>query len=54
MRRKESLRERFIKNKGLLNPTHISFKKEKQPEIRTTRVVVLMSQSNDDEKRETL
>ncbi len=48
------MRERFIKNKGLLNLTHISFEKEKQPEIRTTRRIVLMSQSNDDEKREML
>ncbi len=54
MRRKESLRERFIKNKRPLNPTHISPKKEKQLEIKTTRRVVLMFESNDDEERETL
>jgi hypothetical protein len=43
MRRKKSLRERFIKNKRPLNPTHISLRKEKLPKIKTTRRVVLMS-----------
>jgi hypothetical protein len=43
MRRKESLKEKFIKNKRPLNPTHISLKKEKQPKTRTTMRVVLMS-----------
>ncbi len=51
MKRKETLRERFIKNKKPLNPTHIFPKKEKQPEIRITRRVVLMSQFDDDEER---
>jgi len=41
-------------NKRPLNPTHISPKKEKWPETRTTRKVVLMFQSNDDEERERL
>jgi hypothetical protein len=48
------MRERFIKNKRPLNPTHISPKKEKQPESRTTRRTVLISQPDDDEERETL
>jgi hypothetical protein len=30
-RKINSMREGFIKNKRLLNPTHISFKKDKQP-----------------------
>jgi hypothetical protein len=42
MRRKESLKERFIKNKRPLNPTHISPKKEKQLKTGTTIRVVLM------------
>jgi hypothetical protein len=54
MRRKDTLRERFIKNKRPLNPTCISPKKEKQPKTRTTRRASLMPQSNDDEKRKTL
>jgi hypothetical protein len=37
-----------------LNPTHISPKKEKQPETRTTKKVVMMFQFDDDEERETL
>ncbi len=37
-----------------MNPTHISFKKEKQLEIRTTRRAIMMSQFDDDEERETL
>jgi hypothetical protein len=37
MKRKESLRERFIKNKRPLNPTNIFPKKEKQPNIRTIK-----------------
>ncbi len=53
-RRRNSLRERFIKNKRLLNPTHISPKKEKQLETRTTRRTILMSQFDDDEERKTL
>ncbi len=48
------MRERFIKNKRTLNPTHISLKKDKQPKIKTTRRIVMMSQSNDDEEKETL
>ncbi len=48
------MRDRFIKNKRPLNPTHISFKKEKQLEIRTTRRAIMMSQFDDDEERETL
>jgi hypothetical protein len=42
-RRRYSLRERFIKNKRPLNPTHIFPKQEKQLETRTTRRVVVMS-----------
>ncbi len=42
-RRKESLRERFKKNKRPLNPTHISPKKEKQLKTRTTRRTIMMS-----------
>ncbi len=41
-------------NKIPLNPTHISPKKEKQLKSRTTKRVVLMSQSNDDEESKTL
>jgi hypothetical protein len=48
------LRERFIKNKRPINPTHIFLKKEKQPEIQTTRRTIMMSQFYDDEERETL
>jgi hypothetical protein len=44
-RRRNNLRERFIKNKRPLNPIHISPKKEKQPKTRTTRRTILMSQS---------
>jgi hypothetical protein len=36
-----------------LNPTHISLKNEKGPEIRTTKRAVLMFQSNDDEVEKT-
>jgi hypothetical protein len=42
-RRRNNLMERFIKNKRPLNPTHSSFKKEKQLETRTTIRVVMMS-----------
>ncbi len=48
------MRERFIKNKRPLNPTHIFPKKEKQLKTKTTKKIVLMSQSNDDEERKTL
>ncbi len=50
-RRKGCLKERFIKNKRPLNPTHISPKKEKRLETRTIRRAVLMSQSDDDENK---
>ncbi len=53
-RKKDIMRERFIKNKRPLNPTYISSKKEKQFKTKTTRRVILMSQSNDDEERETM
>jgi hypothetical protein len=53
-KRKETLRGRFIKNKRLLNPTHISLEKDKQPKTKTTRRIVMMSQSNDDGEREIL
>jgi hypothetical protein len=43
MRRKESMKERFIKNKRPLNPTHIFLKKEKEPKSRTSKIIVLMS-----------
>jgi hypothetical protein len=46
------LRERFIKNKRPLNPTHIFLRKEKQPKTRTTRRAVMMSQFDDDVERE--
>jgi hypothetical protein len=42
-RRKEILRERFIKNKRPLNLAHLSPKKDKQLETRTTRRAILMS-----------
>jgi hypothetical protein len=54
MRRNESLREKFIKNRIFLNPTHIFLKKKKQPKIETTKRVVLMSQFDDDEEKKTL
>jgi len=53
-RRRDSLRERFIKNKRLLNPMHISPKKEQQPKTRTTRITILMSLFDDDEEKKTL
>ncbi len=53
-KRRDNMRERFIKNKRLLNPTHIFLKKEKHPKTRTTRRIVLMSQSDDDEEKKTL
>jgi hypothetical protein len=37
-----------------MNLTHIYPKKEKQPKTRKTKRVVLMSQFDDDEERETL
>ncbi len=46
------MRERFIKNKRPLNPAHISPKKEKQLETRTTRRTILMFQFDDDEERD--
>jgi hypothetical protein len=54
MRRKDTLRERFIKNKRPLNPTCISPKKEKKQKTKTTRRAVLMFQFDDDGERETL
>ncbi len=36
-----------------MNPTHTFLKKEKQIETKTTIRAILMSQSNDDEKKET-
>jgi hypothetical protein len=53
-KRKDNMKERFIKNKRLMNPTHISLKKDKHPKTRTTKIVVLMSQSDDEEERKTL
>jgi hypothetical protein len=47
------MRETFINNKRLLNLTHIYPKKEKEPKTRTLKRIVLMSQSNDDEEKET-
>jgi len=41
-------------NKRPLNPTHISPKKEKWPEIRTTKRTILMSKFDDDEEIKTL
>jgi hypothetical protein len=43
-----------MKNKKPLNLTHIFPKKEKEPETRTLRRAIMMSQFNDDEKREIL
>jgi hypothetical protein len=40
MRREKSLRERIIKNKKPLNPTHIYVRKEKHPEIKITKKVL--------------
>jgi hypothetical protein len=40
------MREKFIKNKRPLNPTHIFFEKEKQLNTMTTRRIILMSQFN--------
>jgi hypothetical protein len=48
------LRERFLKNKRPLNPTHISPRKEIQPKTTTTKRVILMSKFDDDEERKTL
>jgi hypothetical protein len=48
------LKERFIKNKRLLNLTNIFPKKEKYLETRTTRRTILMFQFDDDEEREIL
>ncbi len=53
-RRRDGLKERFIKNKRCLIPTHIYPKKEKQLEIKRTRNAILMSQFDDDEDKETL
>jgi len=53
-RRKDNMRERFIKNKRSLNLLHISPKKEKQSKSRTTKRAILMSQFDDDEEQETL
>jgi hypothetical protein len=53
-RRRDNMRERFIKNKRLLNPTHISPKKEKKPKIRTIIRTIIMSQFDVDEERKTL
>jgi hypothetical protein len=38
------MREKVIKNKRPLNPTHIFFEKEKQLNTMITRRIVLMSQ----------
>jgi hypothetical protein len=48
------LRERFIENKRPLNPTHIFPKKEEQIEIRTTKKIIIMPQSSNDEEKKTL
>jgi hypothetical protein len=49
-KKKRQSKGELIKNKKPLNFTHISPKKEKQLEIRTTRREVLMSQFDDDEE----
>ncbi len=46
----ETLWGRGSLKKKPLNPTHIFFKREKQPKIMTIRRAIMMSQSNDDEK----
>jgi hypothetical protein len=43
MKKKKTLRERFIKNKRPLNHAHIFPRKEKQLETRTTKRGILMS-----------
>ncbi len=53
-RRRDSLKERFIKNKRPLNPTHISPKKEKHLKSRTTRRTIMMSQFDDEDEEKTL
>ncbi len=53
-RKKETLKERFIKNKRPLNLAHFSPKVDKQLKTRTTKRTVLMSMFNDDEEKETL
>ncbi len=53
-RKKENLRERFVKDKRPLNPTHIFPRQEKQPKTRTTKRAILMSQFDDDEAKEIL
>jgi len=54
MRKKNTMKERFIKNKRPLNPAHIFPTNDKQPKTRTTRRVVLMFKFNDDEEKEIL
>jgi hypothetical protein len=54
MRKKDTMRERFIKNKRPLNLAHIFPTNDKQPETRTTKRVVLMFKFNDDEEKEIL
>ncbi len=49
--RRDNLKERFINNKRLLNPTHIFPKKEKWLEIRTTRRTILKFKCDDDERK---
>jgi hypothetical protein len=48
MKRKETLSERFIKNKRPLNHAYIFPKNEKQSETKITRKTILMSQFDDD------
>ncbi len=53
-RRRDNLRERFIKNKRPLNPTHISSKKEKRQKTKITKRTIMMSKYDDDEERKSL
>jgi hypothetical protein len=53
-RRRNNLKERFIKNKRPLNLTHISCKKEKHLKTKTTKKTIMMSQFDDVEEKETL
>jgi hypothetical protein len=48
------MKERFIKNKRPMNPTHISLKKEKHVKSRTTRRTIMMFQFDDEDEKKTL
>jgi hypothetical protein len=52
--RKQNFMTLLWKRGDEVGPKIISSKKEKQPETKTTKKVAVMSQSDDDEKSETL